>query len=347
MSKKNKKDFKLPPHTYELVVTTLSQKQGWGISQTKIPNTWTVTQGGGETALVIDTGHPNHNDIGINAIEGKNFTNSNTINDIKGHQTHVTGIICAQNNNQGMVGVAPKSKCITAKALGDNGSGSFKWIVKALDYAIEKKVSVVSMSLGASIGTPGFHAVIKKLYKANIPIICAAGNDSTRGVDYPAKYPETIAVAAYDKNGKIAGFSGIGKEVDWAAPGVSIYSTYLDNKYAILNGTSMATPFITGVILLLLAKHKKQEKETGKNDCKTIEQIKEHLIKYTVDKGYVGKDEYFGYGIIDVEKLILESNENIEEPEKEPENPPESVPSEPLKKSWWQIFTKWLNNIFK
>jgi subtilisin family serine protease len=179
-----------------------------------------------------------------------------------------------------------------------------------LDFAIKVQPNVVSMSLGSSSTSDAEYQRIKKLYEMNIPVVCAAGNSGGKGVEYPAKYPETIAVAAYDKNGFIANFSAVGEEVDFAAPGVEIYSTYLNNEYAMLAGTSMATPWITGVILLLLSKHLKQEKETGQNDCKTVEQIKEHLRKYTIDKGYVGKDKYYGYGIIDVEHLI-ESKEAV------------------------------------
>ena len=306
--KNSDKQVILPPHEPQYILSTLSQKQGWGIKQHNIPKTWTITQGEGMKAVVIDTGHPQHDDIGDNAIKGKNFIKDEEIYDKEGHQTHCTGIICAKNNTSGMVGVAPKAKCITAKALGLDGSGSFKSVTKGLLYALDIKADVVSMSLGSATGTSGLHATIKKLYKANIPVVCAAGNSGKRGVDYPARYSETIAVAAYDKNGRIANFSGVGEAVDFSAPGVGVYSTYLNNKYCVMSGTSSATPFITGIILLLLAKHRLQEAETGKNDCKTVNQIREHLRKYTIDKGYVGKDKHWGYGVIDAENLILSKN---------------------------------------
>lgn len=306
MSKR--KPFQLPPHEYESVITTLSQTQGWGIKQSKIPNTWTVTEGEGETVMVIDTGWSDHIDLGENCVKGISTVGGDIV-DREGHSTHCCGIIAAKNNDSGMVGVAPKAKTIAVKALDDNGSGSFTSIVKALEYAAKIKPSVVSMSLGSPSGTEKFRAAIKKLYDMNIPVIAAAGNSGKGGVNYPGMYPETITIAAYNKNGKIAGFSSVGETVDFAAPGVDIYSTYLNNKYATLNGTSMACPFIAGVVALLLAKHKKQEAETGKNDCKTVEEIRQHLLKYTVDKGYVGKDNYWGYGVIDVETMLLDKND--------------------------------------
>jgi len=345
MTKKTKKikknsGFRLPPHEHIFVISALSQKQGWGITQCNIPNTWTVTDGEGETVMVIDTGWSNHIDLGENSVKGIS-TVGGKIDDISGHGSHCAGIIAAQNNETGMVGVAPKAKVIAVKALDDNGSGSFTAIAKALEYAIKIKPSVISMSLGSPTCTERIKVAIKKLYDMNIPIICAAGNSGSAGVDYPGKYPETIAIAAYDEKGKIANFSAIGKEVDFAAPGVGIYSTYLNNQYSILSGTSMACPFIAGVVALLLAKHKKQEADGGQNDCKTVEEIRTHLLKYTIDKGYVGKDNNWGYGVIDIEHMLLATNCSV--PETSPENPlenkePESI-TPPIKhKSFWEWF---------
>jgi len=325
-----KQSCKIPSYEVEHTVSTLSQTQCWSIRNTKIPKTWDVTKGEGMTAVVIDTGHTDHIDIGDNAIKGKNFTNSKTIYDLNGHQTHCTGIICAKDNHFGVVGVAPKAKCISVKALGDNGAGDPKWIEDALDYAIVVKPDIVSMSVGIPIDIPSIHKRIKKLYEMNIPVVCAAGNSGNRGVDYPAKYPETFAIAAFDKNGNIADFSARGPELNWAAPGVEIYSTYLNNSYAKLKGTSMACPWVAGIILLMLSKHKKQAIKEGKNDCQTIEEIKEHLLKYTIDKGAIGRNNDWGFGMIDVKKLITGKSMPI-------------LNRPPI----WRRFIKWIKNIFK
>jgi len=331
--------YHLPPHEPKFIVSQLSQSMGWGIKQWNIPKTWCITQGDGIKIMVIDTGHPNHRDIGTNAIEGRNFIKGESINDFNGHQTHVTGIICAKNNEEGMVGVAPKAQCITVKALDANGNGSFKAVNSALAYAFEVKPDIISMSLGAPAGDEEQHDLIKSITSFNIPIICAAGNSGQRGVDYPGAYPEVITVGAYNENGDIANFSAIGEQVDWAAPGVKIYSTYLNEQYCLMDGTSQATPYMVGVVALLLSKHRKQEAETGLNDCKTVAQIKEHLLKYTIDKGMVGKDNYFGFGVVNVEDLIFASKDSdkvIIVPT--PVNP---------HKSFWQKIINWFKKIFK
>ena len=318
-------EIKLPPVEVNEELGTLSQRIDWGLRQLNVPKTWSITKGDGITVMVIDTGHPVHPDIGDNAIEGKNCIPNEPIIDENGHQLHCTGIICAKDNETGMVGVAPNAKCISVKALNKNGSGSYQGLTEALDYAIEMKPDLVSMSLGGSAPSSAMHSRIKKLYDMNIPVVCAAGNSGDGGVNYPAAFDETIAIAAYDKYGNVARFSSKGEKVEWAAPGVNIYSTYLNNGYASLSGTSMACPFIAGVVALMLAKHKKQEADTGKNDCKTVEQIREHLLKYTKDKGEVGRDNSWGYGVIDVEKLIGGGGE--EQPVPTPTPTPTPTPS--------------------
>jgi|TARA_B110000305_G_scaffold47844_1_gene51276 subtilisin family serine protease len=299
-----KQEVKLPDFKVEEISTTFSQSFDWSLKYANIPNTWKVTQGEGMTIAVIDTGMPDHVDIGDNAVAGANLVDGEDIYDYNGHQTHCVGIICAKNNNQGFVGVAPKAKSVCFKALNKNGSGSYSQIAKALEAVKELRPDVVSMSLGGSTPSVAMHEFIKDLYAMNIPVVCAAGNSGFAGVGYPAAFPETIAVGAFDQYGKIAGFSSRGSQVDWAAPGANIYSTYLKNSYASLSGTSMACPFMAAIIALMISKHRKQEKETGKNDCKTVEDIRQHLLKYTNDKGNVGKDNDWGYGVVDIEKLI-------------------------------------------
>jgi subtilisin family serine protease len=327
---KKENPFKLPPYKVENVIASLSQLQDWGIIQNNIPDTWKVTRGEESVVMVLDTGYTEHIDLKDALISEKCITTvDNDKTDKQYHSTHCCGIIGARDNDIGCVGVAPSCKIITVKVLGNDGSGSFEAIVKGLEYAAKIKPDIVSMSLGAPVGSDAMHNAIKKLYDMNIPCICAAGNEGPDSVvGYPAKYSECIAVAAYDKDKKIADFSSPGKEVLIAAPGVSIYSTYGNNTYAKLSGTSMATPFISGLVALLISKHKKQERETGMNDCKTVDQIKEHLKKYAVSQSSLGKDDHFGYGIVDAAKLI-EANE-VDNPIVTP------VPVVPTKpKSFW------------
>ena len=294
----------LPPVEVQEVLTVLTQQQGWGVKQLKIPDLWKTTQGEGVTIGVIDTGVPQHDDLDENILEGINCIPGEDQYDNHGHQTHCVGIIAAENNNTGMVGVAPKAKCLCIKGLSDSGSGTYGGLIKALEYCLEinydgtRRVDIVSMSLGGSSPSPQMEEVINKLTDAGIPVICAAGNDGAGGVNYPAAYDNSIAIAAYDSKGRVAGFSSKGPEVDFAKPGVNIYSTYLNNRYAKLSGTSMACPFMAGVVALMISRFRQKGEEY------TVEKIKKQLIARSDDKGVIGKDESWGYGVVDVYQLI-------------------------------------------
>ena len=276
---------------------------------------------------VIDTGVPQHDDLDENVMEGLNCIPGEDQYDNHGHQTHCVGIIAAENNNVGMVGVAPKAKCLCIKGLNDRGGGTYGGLIKALEYCLEirndgtRRVDIVSMSLGGSSPSPQMEQVINKLVDAGIPVICAAGNDGAGGVNYPAAFDKTIAVAAYDSQGKVAYFSSKGPEVDFAKPGVNIYSTYLNNQYAKLSGTSMACPFMAGVVALLISKYKKNNEEY------TVDKIKNQLVKKSNDKGIIGKDESWGYGIVDVHDLIIDKSKPTPEPTSTPTLTPTTTSS--------------------
>jgi len=341
---KQNNNVKLPPFEVTHVVSSLSQVTGWGIHQLNVPKTWSITKGAGICVMVIDTGYCDHSDLD-GAMDGKasrSFLNYETEKlDLNGHSSHCCGIIGARDNSSGMVGVAPECTIITCKVLGKDGTGDNNAVNDALRYAIQTKPDVISMSLGSSYYYAEQHNLIKELYKLNIPIIAAAGNDGRSGaVNYPGKYPETICVTAFDDKGRPARFNSTGDTVDFSAPGVDIYSTFLNNQYAKLSGTSMATPFIAGLVALLIAKHKKQELETGENDCVTVPQIKEHLVKYADDKGIVGKDSTWGYGVIDPLKLISHLHDTqkviIEEP----------IDIIKEKKSLWIKLRRWFKKVF-
>ena len=276
----------------------------WGIEQLNVPDTWKVTRGKGIKVMVIDTGSTDHPNLSVDRNNSKNFCKFETIWDENGHSTHCCGIIAAKGQDD-LFGVAPEAEIIICKTLDREGAGDSSAIIKALRYAKDVKPDVISMSLGYYYADQRIAEAIKELHKLNIPIVAAAGNDGHGNkVNFPARHDEVICVAAYDKEGNIADFSNQSNHVDFAAPGVNIYSTWLNGGYASISGTSMATPFVAGIVALLIAKHRKQEKETGMNDCKTVKQIKEHLIKYADDKGVVGKDKAWGYGVIDLNELI-------------------------------------------
>jgi subtilisin family serine protease len=300
------KDIGLPYYEIKEIgeINQLSEHVGWGLKDLKVPESWMKTKGEGVVIMVIDSGVVNHPDIGDNEI--KKFSKSfimESPQDINGHSSHVGGIISAKNNAMGIVGVAPLAKIISVKVIDKYGKTNEAVLKKALEYAIKVKPDIINMSLGSYDKQPSLEPLYKKLiYELNIPIVCAAGNFGKKGVMYPAKYPYTISVGSYKEGGSLSDFSSFCNEnnVDFVAPGDSVLSTYLNGQYAILSGTSMAAPFVSGILALIISKYRSNNQPYG------VEEIRNILAATAIDIGKAGKDNKFGYGIINIERALRE-----------------------------------------
>lgn len=236
-----------------------SQTIPWGILKINADDAWLVSSGSGVKVAILDTGiDRDHPDLKDNIFGCLNMISSRkTCEDDNGHGTHVAGIIAAQDNNLGVVGVAPNAKIYALKVLNRNGSGYLSDIIEALDWVIQKQIQVVNMSLGTSSNVTSFYDAIKRVNTAGITQVAAAGNSGpgSNTVNYPAKYSEVIAVAATDSSDQVPSWSSRGPEVDIAAPGKDIYSTYLKGGYKTMSGTSMSSPHVAGVVALRLFSH--------------------------------------------------------------------------------------------
>jgi major intracellular serine protease len=250
----------------------------------------------------LDTGCDiTHPDLKERIIGGRNFTNddggkADEYKDYNGHGTHVAGTIAATKNNTGVVGVAPEANLLIIKVLDKNGSGQYEWIINGINYAIEQRADIISMSLGGPEDLPELHTAIQKAISNNILVICAAGNegdgvDSTDEFDYPGSYNEVISVGAIDLERHSSNFSNSNNEVDLVGPGEKILSTFLDGKYATLSGTSMATPHVSGAMALI-----KALSITSFERDLTATELYAQLIKRTVPLGNSPKLE--GNGLI-------------------------------------------------
>jgi len=310
-------NIKLPDFKIEDEINFLNEEssQPWSFDQYGIPDYWVETKGEGIKVLVLDTGKPNHTDLKDNNFFFGNWSNEIDDSDLNGHQTHCNGIIGGKKT-----GVAPLCEVHTAKVLRKNGSGDYRSLIKALESAAKSDFDIISLSLGGSNNTEELEYVINKLTNSNKIVVCAAGNSGSGGVNYPAKYKNTIAVAAHDEQSKITYFSSKGTEVDFAAPGFKILSTYLNQSYAKLSGTSMACPFIVGLIALMLSKHRKEEAKGKYNNCRTPEQVYQHLQRCSIDYGEVGKDSSYGHGLIDAKLFITGEKNNKPDPEPKPDS---------------------------
>lgn len=220
-------------------------------------------------------GKPGVDDDGdgyIDDIHGYNFA-SNTADpmDGHGHGTHCSGTIGALHDNQvGVAGVMSDVTIVPVKFLGDDGSGTLEAAVKAIDYATSLNVDLMSNSWGGGGYSQALFDAIKRASDKGIIFTAAAGNESSNNdssPSYPASYkiPNVVSVAALTAQNGLAYFSCYGRNsVHIAAPGHNILSTVKGGGYQVMSGTSMATPHVSGVLGLLLAKEGRMPHEVMK-----------------------------------------------------------------------------------
>lgn len=302
----------LLPYIQEDVFQTLSdaQQYGWQITAFNLPDVWKYSQGEGVTVAVLDTGiQVDHKDLLGNILPGYNFVDNNDkpLNDCDSemHGTHVSGIIGANNNDSGVVGVAPKVKIMPLKVLDKNGAGNMLSVVSAINYAVKHGADIISMSLGTRTPVPTVQEAIIEAAKNGVVCFVAAGNaGASEQLLYPAAYPEVIAIGAVDENSMRASFSCTGPNLDFVAPGVRIFSTVPTNSYTYLSGTSQAAPFVAGIAALVLSSKRKTNPSAkmSADDYRTIFKQNTMDVKNLQENA---KDKKFweGFGIIEPAKF--------------------------------------------
>lgn len=224
----------------------------WNIRKIRADQVWQVASGKGVRVGILDTGiDPYHPDLNGNILGGFDTIQYKSWGDNNGHGTHVAGIVAAiRNNGIGVAGTAPVAGLYAVRVLNTAGYGYTSDIIEGIDWCISRGCQVINMSLGSYSYNQSFQDAINRAYGAGIVAVAAAGNDGTSSPLYPAAYSHVISVSATDKNDNIPSWSNYGSYIDFAAPGVSIYSTYKKRSYATMSGTSMASPHVAGIAAL-------------------------------------------------------------------------------------------------
>lgn len=234
---------------------------------------------------ILDTGIDlDHPDLAGNIVANKScISGAPTGDDDQGHGSHVAGTVAAVNNSLGVLGVAPQAKLIAVKVLNSQGSGSYSTLICGIDWvtanASTYNIKVANMSLGGGGSSDNncgnsngdaLHLAICKSRDAGVTYVVAAGNSNANAsTSVPAAYDDAVITVSaladsdgqpggagpatsYGADDTFASFSNYGGVVDLGAPGVSIYSTYKNNGYATLSGTSMSSPHVAGAAALYL-----------------------------------------------------------------------------------------------
>lgn len=292
---------------------------------------WDITKGSKNVVVaVLDTGIAKQatDFTGTSFAAGYDFINDdNDPTDDEGHGTHVAGTIAqATDNGRGVAGIAPVTTLMPVKVLDANGSGTAVTLAHGIEYAADNGADIINMSLSwPSCYNPGTLVLEAIQYATGkgVTLVAAAGNDNRSCVNYPAAYPEVIAVGATDYRERRAYYSSYGDALDIAAPGGDVRRDsnrdgYVDGilqqtfgsdgafSYYFYQGTSMASPHVAGVAALLIA-----------NDPTLVDnpgEVRERLEQSAEDKGDPGWDPVYGHGLLDAFEALNYAGTQLNNP---------------------------------
>jgi len=295
----------------------------WALEKINAPQAWALSTGPDIVIAVLDTGVDlDHPDLSSKLVsEGWHFLKDDQgagADDDHWHGTHVAGIAAASTDNYaGVAGTGWDTKILPVKALDSAGSGSLEDIAKAIDYATSNGAHVINLSVGIetsqNVDCPWFlQDAIDRAYGAGVVVIAAAGNNGNSAAIPPANCIHALGVAATERDDTRAIYSSYGSHVNVAAPGGEltsqntcvdgIYSTDRGGWYRYACGTSMATPHVSGLAALVLARY----------PTYTPEQVASAILDNAVDLGSSGWDQYYGCGRIDAYQSVLQGARSTE-----------------------------------
>jgi len=299
--------------TASAVPTDPSYSLQWGLPAIHAPGAWDYGLGSASVVVaVIDSGVDlDHPDLDAQIqLGGWDFVdNDNDPNDVLGHGTHVAGIVAAEaNNGVGGSGTAPGCKILPVRVLNALGEGDTFTLAEGIRYATDNGADVINMSLGGESPSTALSLAVAYAIDNDVVVVAAAGNTynenpSVPAVQYPAREPGVIAVGAVTQTLGIATYSNRDSTLDIVAPGGTtggfIYSTYIGGGFAYMAGTSMATPFVAGTAALM----------RSENPAATQAEIAAGLLETARDLGTTGRDDTFGYGLVQADVAVISAHE--------------------------------------
>jgi serine protease len=303
----------------------------WNLPLINIEPAWDISTGAGVTVAVVDTGvntsrYLNHDGFGSRLLKGYNAILGipGASYDQNFHGTHVAGTVGQEtNNNIGVAGVAYGAFILPVKVFLRGRETFLSWIIDGIDWAAQNGADIINLSLGGprrdDTGREIDYTLLKEAINDavntyGVTVIAASGNDGIGEVGYPAALDNVIAVGAVDFSKNRTFYSNYGRELDLVAPGGVLsqdpdgdglknggilQETFIESfgfrffalgwDYYFITGTSMASPHVAGVAALIKAKHP----DWGP------QQIRDALINTAEDLGAPGKDNEYGYGLVD------------------------------------------------
>ena len=285
-------------------VDDIDAERIWGGEENAFDVTFGNTAGEGINVLICDSGIDyNHEDLDDNYVWGYNWEDIYDDDPIDeyDHGTFCAGIIAAEDNGIGVIGVAPQASLYAARVTNEYGNPDLSALISAILWATfpderdvgqeYPRMDVISMSLISPTPIAGLELACQMAYDNGIVLIAAVGNSPPQSVNYigyPAKYTSVIAVGAVDSNHNRADFSCYGSEIDFVAPGVNIYSTNISDKYDTRSGTSFATPLVSGLCAMILSE----------DPSLSPLEVKNYIQNTAISLGSPVPNQYYGYGLV-------------------------------------------------
>ncbi len=301
-------------------------REQWALTNIQAFEAWDITTGAEIVVAVIDTGvSSSHPDLTGKVLPGYDaITGSDRSEDVNGHGTAVSGLIAANTNNgKGIAGLCWGCRILPIKALSSQGVGDDASIARGIRHATDAGARIINLSLGGTQDTRVLREAVEYAYDRGVLVVAASGNERQQGnaVNYPAAYPQVLAVSGTSNADTITGFSNTGSHIDIAAPSVGLWTTLVgEREYGPPNGTSFASPYVAGAAALVW---------TVRPDLSHVD-VKCVLSASADDKGPPGWDEEYGWGRLNVFRAVqLAQTYNgcpLQEPTPITEQPPATQP---------------------
>jgi serine protease len=321
-----------PKFVYELDYTVNDPDLGsqWNLTKIKAALAWDVTKGDTNVVIgIVDTGVDwDHPDLAANmwrnwdeTVDGKDDDGNGYVDDIRGwdfagldgespendpmedvprHGTHVAGIASAvTDNGTGIASIGFKCKLLPVK-VSAGGETTVVYGNEGIVYAADNGAKIINCSWGGYGYSILGQEVIDYAISKGALVVAAAGNENSSLTHYPSSYKGVFSVASTNTTDSKSDFSNYGKDVDVSAPGSGIYSTWMDNSYLTISGTSMASPLAAGLAALVLSHF------PGYTPMQVGEQVR--VNSFNIDNLNTGYENLLGYGRIDAQSTLTNNN---------------------------------------
>ena len=252
--------------------------------------------GSGVTVAIVDTGVGDHPALtGSDILRVSLLSDEAQDTDVLGgwHGTAVASLIVAGSSSK-VEGIAPAATVLSVRVMPDEGPGDVFSLARGIVEAVDRGAKVINISLAAHGDSFLLREAVAYAQQRGAVVVAASGNDAVEGVCYPARYDGVVAVTAVDADSRHVYFANRGPEIALAAPGIGLLAAWTNQSVGAFSGTSAAAPLVTGAIAALLSMDR----------TLTPASAAKLLREYADDAGAPGPDDEFGWGILNLERVL-------------------------------------------